>query len=244
MEEAEITKKTAIDWGSFCREVVYDMMNNCQQPLGGPGRTVEIDESKFGKRKYNRGKHVEGQWVFGLIERETGRVVLAPVDKRDKDTLIPIIKRWVLPSTTIISDLWKAYNCLESEGYIHLTVNHSLTFKDPETGANTNRIEATWRAAKSKYGSSGRRSAFFPGYLAKYAFLKYCSINNLNPFVEFLKHAAVLYSPLTSETALAESLSNFNSANDRDEETVDNEQNVTDSSTAESDEIDASNLLI
>lgn len=36
--------------------------------LGGPGKTVQIDESKIGKRKYHRGHHVEGQWVFGGIE--------------------------------------------------------------------------------------------------------------------------------------------------------------------------------
>ncbi|CAG8848563.1 18529_t:CDS:2, partial [Racocetra persica] len=29
---------------------------------------VEIDKSKFGKRKYNKGKRVEGQWVFGGVE--------------------------------------------------------------------------------------------------------------------------------------------------------------------------------
>ena len=32
---------------------------------------VKIDESKFGKRKYNVSRVVEGQWVFGGICRET-----------------------------------------------------------------------------------------------------------------------------------------------------------------------------
>lgn len=35
--------------------------------------------------------------------------------------------------TTIYSDFWKAYDCLEDEGFIHATVNHSLRFKEPET---------------------------------------------------------------------------------------------------------------
>ena len=37
--------------------------------IGGNGVIVEIDESKFGKRKYHRGHRVEGVWVVGGIER-------------------------------------------------------------------------------------------------------------------------------------------------------------------------------
>lgn len=63
--ELEIYSGTIVDWYSFCREVfIYDCSRTSGK-LGGSGKYVEIDEAKFGRRKYNVGRLVEGQWVFG-----------------------------------------------------------------------------------------------------------------------------------------------------------------------------------
>lgn len=116
--------RTCTDWSSFCREVVYDYAVTRGVPVGGPGKIVEIDESKFGRRKYHRGHRVEGQWVFGGIERGSGRVFLVPVEKRDRATLIPLIKKWILPETRIISDDFATYRrALTEEGYEHQIVS-------------------------------------------------------------------------------------------------------------------------
>jgi hypothetical protein len=40
-----------------------------QEKIGGNGMIVEIDESKFGKRKYNRNHRVEGVWILEMIEK-------------------------------------------------------------------------------------------------------------------------------------------------------------------------------
>ncbi|CAI6377486.1 unnamed protein product [Macrosiphum euphorbiae] len=144
--------------------------------LGGYGHTVEIDESKFWRRKHHRGHRVEGQWVFGGYERETGNVFMVPVEKRDATTLLHVIKEWIKPRTTIISDCWKAYNTLNNEGYVHMTVNHSLHFKDPETGVHSNSIETSWRHPKASMSNYCRKKKFFPGYLAKHMFTKHCRI--------------------------------------------------------------------
>ncbi|KAF0691177.1 DDE Tnp IS1595 domain-containing protein, partial [Aphis craccivora] len=157
-KQTDIARQTSVDWASFHREIVFDGMIIRHKKIGGEGKVVEIDESKFGKRKYHRGHRVEGQWVFGGVERETGRCFLVPVECRDKDTLLAAITDWILPGTTIISDCWKSYDCLKDNGYQHLTVNHSIQFKNPETGAHTNNVEGMWRHAKASMTQYSKKS--------------------------------------------------------------------------------------
>ena len=54
-------------------------MKQHARPISGPGTTVEIDESKFGKMKYHKGRYIEGQWVFGGIFCKTKACFLVPV---------------------------------------------------------------------------------------------------------------------------------------------------------------------
>jgi len=62
-------------------------------PIGGEGIIVEIDESKLGKRKYNRGHRVKGIWVVGGVEITPERCMFAViVQDRSADTLRAIIQ--------------------------------------------------------------------------------------------------------------------------------------------------------
>jgi transposase-like protein len=83
--------------------------------------------------------------VFGGVEREPGETFLVPVPDRTADTLMTIIRDWIEPGTTVISDSWAAYRDVGAQGYTHRTVNHSIQFVNIHTGAHTNTIEGTWR---------------------------------------------------------------------------------------------------
>ena len=65
------SEHTLMDWYNFAREVCYEIIQRDSEQIGGDGKEVEIDESKFGKRKNHKGKRVDGVWVFGGIERQS-----------------------------------------------------------------------------------------------------------------------------------------------------------------------------
>ena len=84
------------------------------------------------------------------IDSTTKEVFLTCVEQRNANTLLPIIRAKIAPGTTIVSDLWAAYNTLGNSVYIYLTVNHSINFVDPITYANTQRVENMWMRAKRR----------------------------------------------------------------------------------------------
>ena len=152
-----------MDWFNFIRDVCAQYFVDHPVQIGGPGLEVEIDESKFGRRKYHRGRIVEGHWVFGGTERVTGNSFLVEVAKRDAATLLPIITQYIRAGwlymtacilnyaqlssylfnrtgNVIYSDEWRAYcriPAITGKNYTHRTVNHSQNFVDPVTGMLT-----------------------------------------------------------------------------------------------------------
>ncbi len=67
-------------------------------------------------------------WVFGMVERGTTNVILVPVDRRDRQTLLPIIQDNIEDFTTVMSDGWAAYVTMGQlpQNYQHYAVNHRV----------------------------------------------------------------------------------------------------------------------
>ena len=194
MRECAIATHTVCDWYNFCREVCAAILEEESTQLGGPGEVVEVDESKFGKRKYNRERRVDGVWVFGGICCRTRQCFLVTVQDRKAETLIPIIQRYIKPGTKIITDCWSSYSSLERLGYVHGTVNHSYEFVNSETGDHTQNIESTWRTVKRSLPRGGTSQNLYNSYFAEFLFRrKYFQTDD--KFLTFLDTIKNVYPP-------------------------------------------------
>ncbi|XP_052828993.1 uncharacterized protein LOC128249432 [Octopus bimaculoides] len=152
MNEVGIGPEAIVNWYNSFRDVCAMWCFDHPVQLG---EDVEIDESKFMHRKHHRGSYQEGHWVLGMVERESLRCVLVPVENRSSAILLPIITRHVLPGTKIITDSRRAYNSLPN----HSTVNHSITFVDSnDASIHTNTVEGMWSNVKSNYRRMHGRS--------------------------------------------------------------------------------------
>ena len=156
------------------RQLISSSLDPEDTVIGGEDVIVELDESKFGKRKYNRGHPVGGSWVFGGIERTPERrVFLSVVPDRSAETLLTLIERHVLPGSIVYSDMWAAHNGIEDQLALrHMTVNHSVSFVDPDTGVHTNTIEGLWNGIKLRVPPRNRGQDSINGQLMEFIWRK------------------------------------------------------------------------
>ena len=98
-----ITSQSTSNWTKYFRQMVTQMIVDSPEVIiGGPGKIVQIDESKFGKTKLSangQGRRVEGSWVFGGVEKtnqgEPNGIFAVVVENCSAATLLPLIKRCV-----------------------------------------------------------------------------------------------------------------------------------------------------
>lgn len=117
--------------------------------------TDDLTSNSSHRERYNN--RVDGPWVLGICEcsvDSTGKRKLLEsrffiVERRNIDTLIPIILNEVAENSTIYTDEWLAYRPLSTYGYDHITINHSVEYVT-EDGSHTNTVEVVWHHLKTK----------------------------------------------------------------------------------------------
>ena len=63
-----LSTPTVADWSMFCTDTMLMILEGCSVKIGAPNKTVEIDESKFGRQRYHRRHPVKCKRVLGRID--------------------------------------------------------------------------------------------------------------------------------------------------------------------------------
>lgn len=109
--ELGISYKSAINLSSFCREVVFDAMIVKSQKLERRWKNCGNRRVKIWSKKISQG--ASGGRPVGLWSLRTWFWrSFHCLWKIGSHTITPIIQKWIEAGITIISDFWKAYDCL------------------------------------------------------------------------------------------------------------------------------------
>ncbi|XP_063613495.1 uncharacterized protein LOC134786772 [Penaeus indicus] len=188
-----ISVATGAAWQKYCSEVTEHWLDN-QEPIGGPDIVVDIDETLFGKLKYEKGKSLSQIWVFGGIERDSKNYFIFPLEEPLSQNLMSLIQKFILPGSVIVSNRWNAYSSINNYDYIHQVINHSGDSTDEENAqAHTQSTELLWRDIKEWTPGPGNRLQFYKQYLSRLLFLQHHTFSNINHY--FFREVARMYPP-------------------------------------------------
>jgi len=192
--ETGVTYKTA--WRMF-RQIRTLLSEDVQLE----GEAVEIDETGVGPTTKRLGKSPKPKTtVFGMVERK-GRVKAVVASDRKKETLMPIIKEYVMPKSVIFSDEYPSYDDLgrHKNEYDHRRINHSAGVY-VMGDVHTNTIEGFWSLVKRGIGGVYHQISqkYLQSYLDEYSF-RYNRRDQGNLiFTSLLKRVAELAAPPVS----------------------------------------------
>jgi transposase len=158
---------------------------------------VEVDETYIGGRRRGtrRGRPSEDSHktpVLGMVQRgEAGGVSAIAVRNARANTLMPHVRRRVLPSSVVYTDELRSYDSLKRSGYQHRRIHHAEQVYVSGT-VHTNTIEGFW--SLTKRGIIGVYHAVsakhLQGYLNEYAYRYNNRGKNGDQFKKLLLRAA------------------------------------------------------
>lgn len=198
--ELGVTYKTA--WRMF--KQVRLLMDEAISPLTGQ---VEADESYFGgRRRGKRGRGAAGKTVVMGLSQRQGQIVARVTPDTSAASLLPTIKQYVMPESTVFTDELLGYSGVGSAGYLHHRVHHAS--KVYVMGdVHTNTVEGFWSLVKRGIGGVHHvvGSAYLQSYLNAYAY-RWNHRNDSQPMFETLLGrvpavSSVSWAPASGQTS-------------------------------------------
>ena len=145
------------------------------------GSSVEMDEMYHGGRRQRegrRGRPSAGSHkvpVIGMVERRTdgkvGRVIARVASDSTKATLHGLANEYILPSSTVFTDDFVAYDGLQNLGYVHKRIRHSAKIY-VRGDVHTQNVEGFWSLIKRGIGGVYHNvsAKYLQTYLDEYTF--------------------------------------------------------------------------
>jgi transposase-like protein len=164
-----VTQKTA--WFMLHR-IRLAMQSGSFMKMGGPGSTIEMDETFIGGKLKNMHKNrkpilaskhggaADKTIVVGMLERN-GRVKAQVVESRTQAVLHALVSKHVAPGSQLMTDEWGGYKGTDFE---HEIINHANEYVNGQI--HTNGIENFWSLLKR--GLNGTYISVEPFHLFRY----------------------------------------------------------------------------
>ena len=177
----QIQRETGVTYKTAWR--MFKQIRSLLSEDGGmqlEGSTVEMDETYVGGRRRGYiGRPGAGDKkktaVIGMVERRTdgkvGRVIARVATDAKKDTLHGLAQEYILPSSTVFTDDFSAYDGLEKLGYVHKRIRHSAkVYVVGDT--HTQNVEGFWSLIKRGIGGVYHNvsAKYLQTYLDEYCF--------------------------------------------------------------------------
>lgn len=155
----------ARDLGNISQKSAWLMLMKIRAALGIENNNdldgiVEADESFYGGKNKNRHankkvKNSQGRSfkdktpIVGLIQRG-GKMTAVVVKDTKRETIQPIIRKYVAKGSTLISDDWMGYDGIENHVH-HYSIKHADKGYKHDFGKeiHTNNIESSWKIMKN-----------------------------------------------------------------------------------------------
>jgi transposase-like protein len=176
-----VTYKTAWFMAHRIREAMTDTK---PEPMGGPGKIIEADETYYGKletprprnkylpppTKKGKGGGAQKRAIFGLVERG-GKVRTFHIHRATAEEVRNVIVQNVHRTSDLHTDESRIYQALGTEFAAHRTINHSRG-EYVKGDVHTNTVENVWsvfkRGMRGVYQHCGE--AHLHRYLAEFSF--------------------------------------------------------------------------
>jgi transposase-like protein len=163
-----VTQKTA--WFMDHR-IRLAMQERNYEPFSG--NEIEADETFIGGLARNMHKSKKAKItgtggagkaiVMGLLDRHSAKVRLTHVPNTQRETLQPLVRRYVRGGSYVFTDAFMGYHGLDQD-YVHNVIDHAERYVDGNV--HTNKIENFWSLLKR--GLKGTYVSVEPFHLFRY----------------------------------------------------------------------------